>query len=361
MKKIMSLVLAIVVSVSLVACSGGATTSVATPAPSTEISNVGTETKASGEVKEIKLGYSMPSLVSTVWVANQDYFLEEAEKYNTEHPEVHITPVITIADNDANMQHSQIMDLINNDCDVIFCAPVDSTAIWPSVTESINAGIPMIALGRKFSDGAPTPASATYAWDVKDSAYQGAKKLLEMMINNGFAAEDIKPIHIVGDLRDENAVLYMDGVRQAFDEYGVKEIALVESEWKAETCQTRLAAAVQANPEVNYIYCPNDSLVGAVQSVLDRNGMWKKIDDPGHVYVCSAGGNANGLEYLRDGYLDFNIVEPIRELMRTAIEQGVAIAMGQQPKDMVLDCYNVTLDMYDEYAEKCLMIGLDYE
>lgn len=321
MKKAFGILLALCMVLLTAACapSGNGSTAAPAPAPSGDggsiAQSVASAAPAGGEVRDdgkqlIKFGFAHSNYENIVMRYINIRLTDEITKYNDDASNPYfIELMFSVADSDAAKQASQISNMISSNCDVIGLCAVDTTAVLASVQECNNAGIPILVwgIGLVESDIKPT---CTVMCDVYDSGYQGTKAALAMMLADGYAPEDIKTICIVGALRDNNSLLYRDGSLAALAEIGAPEpLAFVESEWNAEICTQRLAPAMEANPETNFIICPNSDQVMACETVLSRIDRWHRRGEEGHIYMSANCSMPHALQYLCDGYLDADVTD----------------------------------------------------
>lgn len=298
---------------------------------------------------EIKVGVAWPSLGSQAWQAMADYLRWYVDEYNEAHPETVVTLVETTAGDDAAAQETQIRDLINQGVNVVMSGAIDTTAIWSSITDCHNAGIGFISFCRRLTPGAPDPADAIVGPDTFMTAYVSVTTAVQKMLDNGIAAEDIKMIEIIGDLKDQNAMQYKAGCEAALAEYSCPlPVYIIESNWSAETVMNRLAPALQSNPDANLIFSPNEDMLIAVQSVLEAQDMWYPIGDENHFTLCAGGGCEIGLNMINDGYLDVTGLEDLPAVSRSALDYAVRIAQGESTGDCFINAVAVTPENYEQ-------------
>jgi ribose transport system substrate-binding protein len=347
----------------LIACSTGTPSAAAEEAaePSTEAQAADQASETTSEKEHIKIGLSLPTQEYVAWVAGKDSFEKAAAKYNEEHSDSEIELVITIADNDATKQATQIADMVNDGADVIIASSVDATAILTSITATLAEGVPFINYGREViptsDDQKPT---ATFVSDGQMSSYVSTAFMFQRMIADGIAPEDIKFVHVFGSLTDGNSALYKAGVEQAEKEYGVEEVALVESEWNVDTLLARLSPVMQSHPEVNAIFFPATVVAAPVQTVLERLGRWVPYPEEGHVYLASRDADYVGCTLIQDGYLDGVGTEDLIGLANMTLEGAIKAVHGEEIEEVYVPCPLVSLDNFDEMRDRGLLWGLDY-
>ena len=80
-----------------------------------------------------------------------------------------------------------------------------------------------------------------------------------------------KAMVIIGDLGDINAIGRRDGFDAAVKENGagvIYVVARVPSEWNQEKAQAGVTNALQANPEIDFIFTSSDFLLPSIVSAL---------------------------------------------------------------------------------------------
>ena len=142
MKKFLAVILALVMALSLVACSSD-------PAPAP--ANSGTESTApvdgdSGSTEPETsgtqtVGIAMPTKSLERWNRDGDYLKAqfEAAGYNAQ---------LKYSDNDSNQQNNDIQAMIADGVDVLIIAAIDGDTLSQTLVDAKSAGIPVIAYDR---------------------------------------------------------------------------------------------------------------------------------------------------------------------------------------------------------------------
>src|SRR4029079_7302209 len=115
-----------------------------------------------------------------------------------------------------------------------------------------------------------------------------------------------KALILVGDLADANAIALRDGLEEAVKPYGdvIQVVSRVPTEWNQEKALAGLTNALQANPDVNFIFTSSDFLFPSIVSALKQAGKYRKIGEDGHVLLGGFDGDATAYRMLVDKYLD---------------------------------------------------------
>lgn len=316
-KKLFSFLMVAMMLVSVIGCAAPAAAPAPTdpadpaassePAASTGVADDGFEYTADGR-KIIKFGWSMCNTINIGNIAVHMGVEEAVQAFNDEPGHsIYIDLTSTVADDDATAQMNQITSWANSGYHVIAAQSVDSNAVYNAIEEAHNAGARYIAAGIVVEANSEGIAPDCFiGGNMYTSGYESTKAVLDIMLADGYKPEDIKSICIVGGLFDNNAALMRDGGLDALKEYGCPEpMAFVESDWNTSTCLERLSPVIQEHKgEFNFILTPNTDMLLVTQSILEREGMWFRHGEEGHIYLGSQTSMPAGLKLLCEGYLD---------------------------------------------------------
>lgn len=343
MKKLLSILLALLMILSLAACAKDeAPADDAADAPADAPADDAADAPAADG--KMKLGVSWNFMINESATETQAFLNEYAEEYDFDI--VHL-----VADDDAAQQIADVNDLISQECDVIACVPVDSAAIPTMVNAAKDAGIPFINFNRPLANEDAIP-DASFVPDSEAQAYDAVVACFDQMIAAGI--EDIKIIDIIGALTDENAVNRDNGLKRAKDDYIAKGYAIeivseLECDWDNEWITSNLPAAVTANPDANMLFVPSDYCASAVATSLETAGRWVTRDDPNHIWICSQDVYIDGYKYMADGYFDSNALLSNDLLAQAVVEGAMKLYAGESYGDgwnVLVPCPVYTPDNY---------------
>lgn len=212
------------------------------------------------------------------------------------------------ANQDANKQLEQIRAAIARGVDGIIIIPQDGESAVTIVAEANKAGVPIGVFNRPPANDS-NPAIVIVADNEKISedtvAYmaEAAKKL----------GRKVTPLILVGDLGDSNAVARRKGFMNVLERNPdlFNPVIEVPTKWDAATAQANLEAALQRNPNVDFIFTSSDFMYPQVRAVLEPLGKWKKIGEPGHVILGGVDGDVRAARWMKDGYVDATGVQDL--------------------------------------------------
>ena len=92
---------------------------------------------------------------------------------------------------------------------------------------------------------------------------------------------------MIGDLGDVNAIQRRDGFFDVVDKNKdiVEVVARVSTEWNADKAFAGLTNALQANPDIDFLFTSSDFMLPQIQQVLETFDKWHKIGEEGHVLL----------------------------------------------------------------------------
>jgi len=252
--------------------------------------------------KQLNVGVNFETLQTEYWVAGFEAIKAELKKRN-------IQIVESIADGDANRQLQQVRTLITRKVDGIILVPKDAKTCIPAIKAANEAGIPIVLFNRPAAESPGVKSSAVVA-DNRKLTRETVEFMIEQARKTG---KKHKAMVIVGDLGDINAVGRKDGFYDAIkgQESVVEVVAEVPSEWNQEKARSGVVNALQANPDISFIFSSSDFLFPSVVAALKSANKYQKLGEPGHVILGGFDGDATAYQMLLDGYLDATGVQDV--------------------------------------------------
>jgi inositol transport system substrate-binding protein len=151
----------------------------------------------------------------------------------------------------------------------------------------------------------------------------------------------LHPLILVGDLGDPNAILRKQGFDTVISQHPdlFDTPVYVNTKWDAATGLAGLQNALQANPNIDFIFTSADFLYPQVKAALLHVGKWKPIGDPGHVILGGFDGDENECSLLKAGYVDATGVQNLPYEANAIIDAlSKAIASNEtQPNETIVD------------------------
>ena len=281
---------------------------------------------ASGE-KQLTIGVSFETLQTEFWVASLDAFNAECAKRN-------MKMIQAIADGDANRQIEQVKNFITRKVDGIVLVPKDAKACIPIIKAANAANIPIALFNRP-----PDKSDAKSVAIVADNFALTRETVAYMIGQARKTGRKHKAMLLVGDLGDINAI----GRRDGFDAAAkaapdvLEVVARVPTEWNQEKAQAGVVNALQANPDISFIFTSSDFLFPSIVSALKSAGKYRKVGEAGHVILGGFDGDATAWQMLNDGYLDATGVQDVYFEVEACVQAILDTRAGKPVPDIIPD------------------------
>jgi ABC-type sugar transport system substrate-binding protein len=219
--------------------------------------------------------------------------------------------------------------------DGIILVPKDSKTCIPAIKAANEAGIP-IALFNRGAAESPGVKSVAVVADNRKLTRETIEFMIEQARKTG---RKHKAMVIVGDLGDINAVGRKDGFFDAVkgQESVVEVVAEVPSEWNQEKARAGVVNALQANPDISFIFSSSDFLFPSVIAALKSANKYHKIGDPGHVILGGFDGDATAYQMLVEGYLDATGVQDVYFEAEQSVQALLDQIAKKEVPPMILD------------------------
>ena len=299
MKKISRILVCIILSVTLTACSAG---------------NGGADSNVpdSKDDGRIQIGMTFDSFIIERWERDRDIFVSTAKDLGAD-------VNVQNANGDVQEQKKQIEYFIKKKMDVIVVIAVDSNALKDAVREARNAGIKVIAYDRLVNDA---NADLYISFDNETVGRFMADAIVKSMPNGG----DI--IKINGPSKDNNVSLVNKGFDKEISNHHITVIdTYYATEWKGEEAFDYLSDNPDKVKRVQAIMCGNDSLAGQAVTYLSEQ---RKA---GQIAVVGQDADLDACQRIVEGTQTMTVYKPIEKLAKKAAECAVALANGTKITD----------------------------
>lgn len=273
------------------------------------------------------IGVAFDTLQTEFWVASIEAFREELASRD-------IRMLESVADGDANRQLDQVRNFITRKVDGIIVVPKDANTIIPAIKAANRAGIPIVCFNR------PPAKSDASATSVVADNYAIASATVEQMVREARkTGRRHKALLLIGDLGDVNAI----GRRDGFDDVVAKHpevvevVARVPTEWNQEKAQAGVVNALQANPDISFIFTSSDFLLPSIVSALKAAGKYHRIGEEGHVLLGGFDGDATAYRMLADGFMDADGVQDVYFEVKASVQAIVDAHHGEPVPETIQD------------------------
>ena len=325
MKKILAMLLALVMVLSLAACGGSSEPAAEAPkadAPAAEA--------PAAEEKSNLVGVAMPTKDLQRW--NQDGSNMKAQLEAAGY-----TVDLQYAANDIPTQVSQIENMIANGCEVLVIASIDGEALGTVLDQAKAEGIPVIAYDRLIMNSDAVSYYATFDnWDV--GVKQGEYIVKALDLENQAGPFNIE--YITGDPGDNNINFFFDGaisVLQPYIDSGVlvtpsgqtEKQVVATANWATDAAQARfeniLSTYYSDGTELHAVLASNDSTALGVANALASSYTGN--------YPVLTGQDCDiaSVQNMIAGTQSMSVFKDTRTLAAKVVEMVDAIMKGSEP------------------------------
>jgi len=305
-------------------------------------------------LEDCVIGHTMPGRWALVFIAGEHYVKQTLDKYG-------VRLITAVAENDVVKQAQDIDDFIARGVDGILCVNIDSKAIVGPLKKVKEAGIPIVFYNRPVDPESEVKPDFFSCQNSYIQAYDAAVELAKILEQDGIKPEEVKILHILGDLRDENAINRKNGFEQAAREFGWEIVAEIPSEWSNDKTLPLTVNALVAHPEINTLFLASDFLLESVKAALISQDRWYPRGHPEHIYFASQDVNPNAIDEIKERYIDTNTLWDVKGWSTLAAEVMIQILQGNWPekKENLLRGPVVTADNIDELGPKIIW-GMEF-
>ena len=205
--------------------------------------------------------------------------------------------VMANAELDTAKQLSDVEDLLAQNPDFLFIAPMDMEAIVPALDAAKAKGVPVILLDRE----AAAKAGEDYICTIlADYLWQG--EVCADWLNENGGADTYKIVQITGKVGGSDVRDRQGGFETGVAKYDNMEIVVTQSgEWSRTEAQKVMQNIIQSTGgDFNVVYCHNDEMALGVVLALKAAGM-----NPGKdVKVIAIDGQAEAVEAVIAGEIN---------------------------------------------------------
>lgn len=282
-------------------------------------------------------------LYSEFWVAGIQIIREDLKNRGFEIMEA-------ISDQDDNKQFEQVRAAIARKVDGIIIVQTDSNAVIPAIRAANEANIPMVHFNR------PPAQSDAFSVAIQADNQKISRDAVTYSCEVAKASgKKHKAAILIGDLGDPNAIQRRDGFQEAVDQYPdvIEVVAKIPTEWNADTAFAGLTNALQANPDISFLFTSSDFLIPQIQQALKTADKWHPVGDEKHVIFTGFDGFPDAYALMKDGYMDACGVQNLFYETELAIQAILDLQEGKEVDKLLLDPgFAITQDNMEEKKEE---------
>lgn len=311
-KKFLALILVLVLALSVVIA--GCTSSKTNQSSSTASSNT---TTSNDTAKKIKIGFSLPTMREERYQRDRDAFVAEAQKLGAE-------VLVQGANNDENLQNSQVENLITQGINVLVLDPQNAASAATLVDKAHQAGIKVISYDRLIMNSDP---DVYISFDNEKVGELQGEFITKLVPKGNYFV-------FAGAPTDNNATLFKKGamkyIQPLVDKGDIKVVFdQAIKDWDPNEALKLAENALTANKnKVDAILAPNDGTAGGIIQALAE----QKLD--GKVPITGQDAELAAAKRIVTGKQSMTIFKDVRVLAKEAADLAVQLAQGKNVKDI---------------------------
>jgi len=278
MKKFLALILALVMSLSLVACGGKTEEKPAEAEKPAE-----TETPAETPAGDVEIAVVLKTLASEYWGYVKNGCDAAAAELG-----IKVTVVGPGAESEIEQQVAMIEQQIGAGVDAIVCAPNDAGAAGNALQAALVQGIPVLAVDTNVGIEGQTSFVGTMN---DEAAYQGGIWAIDTL------GTDIKAVIIYGQEGDNTSNLRRSGYEKACEEKGVEVLSALSGQNTTDGATKTMEDMISSfGDQIDVVFCHNDDTAVGAMNACKNAGLTD-------VTIVGFDGNKSAVELIMAGEL----------------------------------------------------------
>jgi ABC-type sugar transport system substrate-binding protein len=222
--------------------------------------------------------------------------------------------------NDSAKEATHFDNVIAGKYAAILFNPTDADASIQNVRRAKAAGIPVFCMDREIN------ANDAAVSQILSDNYNGCVAIGQYFVKT--VGKEGKYIELLGLPGDNNTTNRSAGFHSVVDNYeGLKIVAKQTANFDRAKAYEVMSTLLQANPDINAVFCGNDSMaMGAYRALVDKN-LDKKVK------VFGFDGADDVVQHIREGKIAATGMQFPKTMARTAAELADEYIKGKRDFD----------------------------
>ena len=281
-----------------------------------------------------------PRVAVVISTLNNPWFVVLAEAARDRAAELGYEATIFDSENDPAKETSHYENIIASGYEAILFNPTDADGSIANVRKAKAAGIPVFCMDREIN---ATDAATS---QILSDNYSGCVKLGQYFVKQ--VGESGKYVELLGLVGDNNTWNRSKGFHSVVDRFpGLEMVAQQSADFDRAKALEVLEAILQANPDIDAVFCGNDAMaMGAYQALLAAG----KADE---VKVFGFDGADDVVKLIAEGKIAATGMQFPKVMARTAAEGADAYIQGERDflQKTPVDVELVTLDNVGQFGD----------
>lgn len=306
MKKLTAIILMIVMTISLMACSKNAEPEAEAPAeeetqePQSTPEQETEEVQGGGGLEGLIFGYSKHSITDPWHQAEVNSIQEAADQLGCK-------IILTDAQGSTEQQVSDIEDLIAQDVDFLIVSPGTTEGYDAVYEKAKDKNIPIMQIDRQTTveeDGQNLIAT------VVSNHYQQGFDCGQWLVDHTEDYEKVNVVEIQGAIGGSDVELRTQGFADAVEgAENIEIVAMQTGEWSRNTAQQVMQNLIQSLGDgFQVVYAQNDTMALGAIAALKASGYtigWEAFEKKEGVLVLTIDGQTEAVESMLQGNINF--------------------------------------------------------
>ena len=216
-------------------------------------------------------------------------------------------------------QVTQIEDLINSGVDALILNPMDSNACITVMEKAKEAGIPVVLVDQGIEAG----HEDLYITFISTDNYAAAKVAGEFMVER--LGGEGKVIIVRGANGSSAGDDRADGFKAGLEGSNVVVANEQPGDWTVDVAMQATENMLQADPDINGIFCCSDNMIAGILQALDNNDI-----DVADLCFVSFDGAKSGVDFIADGKLTGTMAQFPSKIGSQAVEVLLSVLNGEK-------------------------------
>ena len=219
-------------------------------------------------------------------------------------------------------QVTQIEDLINSGVDALILNPMDSNACITVMEKAKEAGIPVVLIDQGIEAG----HEDLYITFISTDNFAAAQKAGEFMAEK--LGGEGKVIIVRGANGSSAGDDRADGFKAGIEGTGLELVNEQPGDWTVDVAMQATENMLQADPDINGIFCCSDNMIAGILQALDNNDI-----DVADLCFVSFDGAKSGVDFIKDGKLTGTMAQFPSVIGAEAVEVILSVLNGEKTAD----------------------------
>lgn len=242
---------------------------------------------------------------------------------------------------DTNAESRLIDTAITNESAAIILDPANADGSVGAVRKAVDADIPVFLVNAEINEAGL--AVAQLVSNNAQGAAIGAAEWVQRLDGSGDYVE------LFGNPADNNAATRSNGYETVISQYpDVQRLAMEVANWDRTEGYNKMAAMLQANPDIDAVISGNDEMALGAIAVLKERG---QLDE---VMVGGFDGSPDAVDAIKAGEMAYTVLQPVAVFAEEAVRQADYYIRNGEPmvdeEKQLFDCILITADNVDQYT-----------